>query len=151
MFVLHQNSRSELSMSDEYETPHDIFNSLCEKYQIIPMIDVCANVDNKKCSDFFDIDTDGLTYDWTVDVWCNPPHSITGKFVEKAFNEWTKNNINIMMLIPANTCSSVYWHDFIEGNAEYHAIKGRIRFLRNGSPSDHVSRNAYMCVIFRKR
>jgi len=149
--MLHHNVRSGLSLSDEYETPHDIFNSLCTKYNITPMIDVCANVDNKKCSNFFDINTDGLNSNWDDDVWCNPPHSITGKFVEKAFEEWNKNNINIMMIIPANTCSSKYWHDYIEDNAEYHAIKGRIRFLRDGSPSEHVSRNAYMCIIFRKK
>jgi phage N-6-adenine-methyltransferase len=149
--MLHQNSRSDLSLSDEYETPHDVFNSLCAKYEITPMIDVCANVDNKKCSDFFGVVVDGLLCSWTVDVWCNPPHSMTGKFVEKAFDEWNENNINIMMIIPANTCSSIYWHDFIEGSAEYHAIKGRIRFLRGGEPSKFMSRNAYMCVIFRKR
>jgi hypothetical protein len=70
--------------------------------------------------------------------------------VEKAYNEWQRNDISIIMLIPANTCSSKYWHDYIEGNAEYHAVKGRIRFLHDGSPSEYVSRNSYMCVIFRK-
>ena len=74
--MLHQNPRSALSLSDEYETPHDVFNSICEKYEIIPLVDVCATVDN--------------------------------------------------------------------------AVKGRIRFLHDGSPSEYVSRNSYMCVIFRK-
>ena len=148
--MLHQNPRSALSLSDEYETPHDVFNSICEKYEIIPIVDVCATVENKKCSEFFDVNSDGLTSDWLYDVWCNPPHSMTGKFVEKAYNEWQRNDITVIMLIPANTCSSKYWHDYIEGNAEYHAVKGRIRFLHNGSPSEHVSKNSYMCVIFRK-
>ena len=106
--MLHQNPRSALSLSDEYETPHDVFNSICNKHEVIPIVDVCASVYNK-------------------------------------------NDINIIMLIPANTCSSIYWHDFIEGNAEYHAVKGRIRFLRDGVPSEFMSRNAYMCVIFRKK
>ena len=147
---LHKKPRSSLSLSDEYETPHKLFSDICKKYEIVPMIDVCANVDNKKCSDFFNVVSDGLTCSWTVDVWCNPPHSITGKFVKKAYEEWRENNINIIMIIPANTCSSKYWHKYIEDNAEYHAIKGRIRFLYNGKPSEFMSRNAYMCIIFRK-
>jgi phage N-6-adenine-methyltransferase len=148
--VLHQNPRTEESQSDEYETPHKLFSDICKKYEIIPMLDVCANVDNKKCSDFFNVVSDGLTCSWTVDVWCNPPHSITGKFVKKAYEEWRENNINIVMIIPANTCSSIFWHEYIEESAEYHPIKGRIRFLRGGKPSKHMSRNAYMCIIFRK-
>ena len=59
------------------------------------------------------------------------------------------------MIIPANTISSNYWHEFIEGNAEYHPIRGRIKFLTpntlgNYEVSDFMSRNAYMCVIFRQ-
>ena len=56
--MLHQNPRSALSLSDEYETPHDVFNSICEKYEIIPIVDVCATVENKKCSEFFDVNSE---------------------------------------------------------------------------------------------
>jgi len=56
-----------------------------------------------------------------------------------------------MMILPANTVSSQYWHDCIEGIAEYHPIKGRIRFLRDGKPSEYPSRNAYVVVIWRAR
>ena len=55
-----------------------------------------------------------------------------------------------MMLVPANTVSTVWWHEYVEGIAEYHPVKGRIRFIRDGEPSKFQSRNAYICVIFRK-
>lgn len=58
--------------------------------------------------------------------------------------------MNIMMIIPTNTMSSGYWHNYIEKFAEYHPIKGRIRFLVDGKPSKHTSRNAYCVVIWRK-
>ena len=61
-----------------------------------------------------------------------------------------ENNINIMLLVPANTVSTVWWHDCVEDTTEYHAIKGRIRFLRDGKPSEFVSRNSYILIIYRK-
>lgn len=147
---LHQKPRSEASLSDEYETPDELYHSLCEKYHIEPHYDVACNVDNVKCFA-------GLTHSlddnihWTRDVWCNPPHSKNEEFVRKAYLEWIRNNINILMILPTNTMSSKYWHECIEGNAEYHPIKGRIRFLVDGKPSEHCSRNAYVCVIWRAR
>ena len=147
---LHQKPRSKLSLSDDYETPTQLYKELCFTHAIEPKIDVCANVDNKKCQDFFGVNVDSLLCSWTVDAWVNPPHSMTGKFVEKACNEWKKHNINVMMIIPANTCSSKYWHEFIQPYASYYPIMGRIRFLHEGKLSEHMSRNAYMCVVFRK-
>jgi hypothetical protein len=55
-----------------------------------------------------------------------------------------------MMILPTNTMSSKYWHECIEGITEYHPIKGRIRFLVDGKPSKHMSRNAYCVVIWRR-
>ena len=114
------------------------------------MIDVCATRENSKCVLYFTEKDNGLVQSWDQDIWCNPPHSMTGDFVKKAYSEWLKNNINILLLIPANTVSTGYWHEYIEDIAEYHAVKGRIRFLRDGLPSKFQSRNSYMLVIYRK-
>lgn len=139
-------------MSDEYETPQELYQLLCDKYRIFPTIDVAATHEMKKCDQYFTKQDSGLENSWDSDVWCNPPHTLTGKFVEKAYNEWRHHNINIILLIPANTVSSKFWHSFIEGNAEYYAQpQGRIRFLQDGKPSKYQARNAYMVVIFRRR
>ena len=135
---------------DEYETPPELYKDLCKKYDISPELDVCADALNKKCDYYFDMTMDGLYNPWRHDVWCNPPHSITEKFVRRAKFQWKKYNINIMMIIPTNTMSSIFWHECIEDIAEYHAIKGRPRFLQNGKKAPHISRNAYVCVIWRK-
>ena len=50
---LHKKPRSSKSLSDEYETPHDVFNSICNKYEIIPIVDVCASVGNKNHQQYF--------------------------------------------------------------------------------------------------
>ena len=82
----------------------------------------------------------------------NGNHCAIGRYMRSEFLdvEWKENNINIMLLIPTNTMSSNYWHQYIEGNAEYHPVKGRIHFLQDGKVSPFPSRNAYVCVIFRK-
>lgn len=171
--VLHQRKRSKESLSDEYETPIELFQTLCGEYALIPQLDVCADNSNTKSYYYIPKRLDGLNSEWVIDpfkcdwrrdlslysgskkrktdVWCNPPHSKNEQFVRKAFEQWQKHNINIMMLLPCNTQSSKYWHECIEKKAEYHPIKGRIRFLVDGKPSKHLSRNAYCVVIWRKK
>ena len=138
-----------LTADDEWETPKEFFDDLCEKYSINPRLDPCATSANRKCLLFFTEEENGLRQDWEHDVWCNPPHTMTGDFVRKAHEEWLKNNINIMILVPANTVSTIWWHDCVENVTEYHAIKGRIRFIRDGKPSKFVSRNSYILIIYR--
>ena len=138
-------------IDDEFETPSWLYCQLCIRYQVYPKLDVCATEKNKKCLEYFDFTKNALEQEWTKDVWMNDPHSLHEQFAEKAHQQWLKNNINILSIWPANCCRTEYWHKYIEGYAEYHAIKGAIRFLQNGRPSKETSRNAYLCVIWRHR
>ena len=150
---LHQRTRSLASHSDEYETPHTLYENLCNHFEIYPELDVCASKKVSKCKKFFSIDDNALDKDWKSDsVWCNPPHSKTKEFVLKADKEWTENDINIMMLVPANAVCAHYFSDiFYHQHAEYYRLAGRIRFLVDGEKSPHPSRNSYFVVVWRKR
>lgn len=139
------------STDDEFETPPKLFRDLCEKYILLPVLDVAATSKNKKCISYFTKSQNSLEHEWRGTVWCNHPHTLHEQFVEKCHQQWSKNNIDIIMIIPANCCRTTYWHKWIEGIAEYHAIKGSIRFLQNGKLSKDSSRNAYLCVIWRKK
>lgn len=146
---LHQKPRSKASLSDEYATPRELYNELCKKYDVYPNLDVCANDENHKCVLYL---TDAEKQDWKdYDVWCNPPHSQNDRFVALCYFHWQSKNRNVMMILPTNTMSTKYWHQCIEGKAEYHPIKGRIKFLVDGKPSEFCSRNAYVCIIWRAR
>ena len=151
-----------ITEENEYETPWLEFIALCKKHNIFPELDVAANSDNTKCDRWIE---DAMYQPWTlweqlgtlyyrtteiVPVWCNPPHTKTEEFVRRAYDQWKIHNMDIMMIIPTNTMSSNFWHDCIEDIAEYHAIKSRIRFYQNGKPSPNCSRNAYVCVIWKK-
>lgn len=146
---------------DEFETPNWLYNQLRIKYHISPDLDVFATKENTKCRNFFTISDNALEQEWilygvnqkpyVVDVWMNHPHSLHAESAKKAYQQWQKWNMNIMSIFPANCCRTTYWHRYIENIAEYHAIRGTIRFLQHGKPSTDASRNAYMCVIWRKK
>lgn len=120
-------------------------------YGVKPKMDVAADCLNTKCEMFITRKENALLRRWYWDSWCNPPHSKTEDFVRKALGEWMEFNNNIIMIIPTNTMSSNFWHECIENIAEYHAVRGRPRFLKNGRPAKFNSRNAYVCVIWRKK
>jgi phage N-6-adenine-methyltransferase len=154
---LHNNKRSKDSLSDEWETPEELYEYIMNEIDFTPMLDVCATESNSKCISHIWKEVNAFSLNWNEDVFCNPPHSLTGKFVEYANKMWTKNNINIVMLIPTNTMSSIYFHKFIELEkkttklVDYFPLLGRIQFLKDGKPSEYKSRNAYLVVTFKKR
>jgi len=148
--------KTELSLSDEWETPQELYDHLCEKYDIHPLIDATANVDNTKCQYFVG---DALHSRWTlgdyypeiVDVWCNPPHSKNEEFVKRAYAQWVEHDITIMMILPANALCTNYAENWIAPYAEYHPINRKFcKFLLDGKKKDS-SRNGYFVVIWRKR
>lgn len=154
---LHQRSRSEASLSDEWETPCELYFELCRKYEMNPLFDVAAKSTNTKCK-YYLPKPFGLTSDWLaprkkkVDVWINPPHTLTEEFVRMAYLQWIRFNINIMMIIPATALCSKYAMECIEGNAEYHPIlRSKTRFLVRGKQADNTSRNGYFVVLWYKR
>ena len=157
MSQLHNKKRSKNSLSDEWETPKELYHFIIHEVGFAPVLDVCATKENSKCLHHIWKELDGLNYEWTGDVWCNPPHSETSKWVEYANQQWRKNNINVVMLIPANTMSSIYFHKVVmlEKNStklvDFFPLLGRIRFLQNGKESEHKSRNSYIVVVFKKR
>lgn len=150
---LHQKPRSIVSLSDEWETPRELYDELCNRYKINPAFDVAATSQNTLCVNYKtkEDEIDGLQCNWIQDTWVNPPHSLNEEFVRKAYEQNQKNNTNVIMILPCNAMSAEYWHDCIEKKAEYHPIKGRIRFLIDGKLSKFASRNAYVAVIWRKK
>ena len=53
-----------LTADDEWETPKEFFDDLCEKYSINPRLDPCATSANRKCLLFFTEEENGLRQDW---------------------------------------------------------------------------------------
>lgn len=147
---------------DDYETPDPLFDNIRYETKLRFELDVCASDKKSLCFYWFTKKVNALNRDWIingypftklVDVWCNPPRSKNGKFVRKAFEEWTKHNINIVMLLTWNDFGNKYGQECIvpywmSGDIEVHNL-GKIKFNKNGKPSKYVSRLNYCWVWFK--
>lgn len=133
------------SKTNEWATPKLFFEELNKEFNFT--LDPCATDENHKCEKYYTIKEDGLLQDWKNHcVFCNPPYGSSIKhWVKKCYEEHKKNNITIVMLIPARTDTS-YFHEYIYHKAELRFIKGRLKFNDGNNPAPFPS----MVVIYRK-
>ena len=121
----------------EWETPEWLYNFLNMYYHFT--LDPCADKNNHKCDKFYTKEDNGLLQDWSGEtVFCNPPYGRElYKWVEKCFCENAKNDVEIVMLIPART-DTRWFHQFIYNNNKCYIIflKGRLKFgkAKNSAP-----------------
>ncbi|MCH9657189.1 phage N-6-adenine-methyltransferase [archaeon] len=151
-------SRTELSLSDEWETQQKLYDQLCKKYDIDPKLDVSATSQNTKCLVYMDEKDDALQLDWMYfgnDVWCNPPHSKTKQFVLKAHEQWMKHDINIMMLVPLQTLGRKYFNDIFDNyitpkkGTEWHRVQPRPVFTHPDQEKQENAKQEYVVLIWR--
>lgn len=126
--------RRALEGVDERRTPADIVEwaaSLVGPFTL----DVAASAANAKCREFYDVEADGLAQPWRGRVWCNPPYSNCGAWVNKAWTEYRAGRAeSIAMLLPANRTEQGWWHDSVEpyrdngGPLAVRFLRGRTRF-----------------------
>lgn len=121
---------------DHRATPPELFDPLNERFGFT--LDVAALPENAKCPRYFTPDDDGLSKSWLGEtVWCNPPYSNIGPWVEKAWFEAATSH-GIVMLVPANRCEQGWWQDHVEpfrdrGNGfSVEFLRGRRRFIGPG-------------------
>lgn len=121
------------SISSEWETPQELFDSLNSLYGFT--IDVAATDDNAKCKRYFTKENDGLSQSWAQEcVWCNPPYGREiGKWVRKAFQEAKQPGTVVVMLLPART-DTAWFHDCCRfGDVIF--LRGRLKFINRTFPS----------------
>ena len=100
-------------------------------------LDAAAAPHNAKCARYFTRQDDGLEQSWAGErVWCNPPYSKIGDWVEKAHREAYRPR-GIVMLLPANRTEQGWWQDWVEpfrlrGELTVEFLRGRMRFIKPG-------------------
>lgn len=131
------------SKSDEWSTPQNVFDALNLEFEFD--LDPCATDENHKCNQYYTKEDDGLTKDWGgCRVFCNPPYSRIGAWVEKCFREGQKDHTLVVLIIPSRT-DTKYFHNFIYNRSEIRFIKGRLKFGGHTENAPFPS----MVVIFR--
>ena len=118
-------------------------------------LDVAAAEHNAKCTRYFTRDDDGLLQSWAGEkVWCNPPYSGLGQWLEKAWAEWPETH-GIVMLLPANRCEQNWWQEWVEpfrdkpdGRLTTRFLPGRLRFIKPGATEIKPNeRPPFGCVL----
>lgn len=153
------------SDNDVRETPDALYLSLDEEFKFD--LDACATHRNTRCPLYFTedgqwaqpvvdgiwrtgagalklSDADGLTGSWeNRRVWCNPPYSDIGRWVNKA---WNSRADLVVMLVPATRTEQSWWQNYVEPyrdcsrkhpsgfRLQTSFIPGRVHFLENGKP-----------------
>ena len=113
------------SATVEWATPDNIFEPLAKEFLFA--LDVAANAENAKCSEFITREQDGLSVAWHGVCWCNPPYGRDiSKWVRKAVYE-TWNGVTTVMLIPVRS-NTAWWHELCIPFGEIRFIKGRPKF-----------------------
>ncbi len=141
----------DINVNDEWETPNDLFADACIRYNLRPILDVCATKENTKCIIYITKENDSLNQIWNKNFFMNPPYSEITQWMQKAYSEHKKHDVDAIILVYAKT-DTKWWHKYVEGIAEVHFIKGRIKFVK---PDGTVSKNSApypSCfIIYRKK
>lgn len=123
-------------------------------------LDVAACDEAHLAERYFTKADDGLMQPWKGRVWCNPPFSDIGPWVDKAWHEFNEARaITIAMLLPASRTEQPWWQSGVEayrdGRAELlgstfttHFLPGRTRFGHPGNPQGiGVGSPPFGCVL----
>jgi len=141
---------SVIHKQDVWETPPDVFCRGVDLAGFKPLVDYAASKENRKCLEFFDESIDALKHEWVKDGFLNWPYSKSYEFLQHAYEQHLKNNINLLGL-GYNKSDTKWYHEFAYGKAEIIPIKGRIKFLQNGKPSVNSAPYPSCWFIWRKK
>lgn len=108
-------------------------------------LDAAACAEAHVAERYFTAEDDGLKQPWTGRVWCNPPYSDIGPWVEKAWTEIESGRcLLVAMLLPATRTEQAWWQQLVEPYRDVppvdgialstHFLPGRQRFGIPGNP-----------------
>ena len=148
---------------DLLETPPWLMEKIEKETNLNFMIDLCASEENTKCDCFIDKEMDLLkqgdvTFKYhpkNEALFCNPPRSLNGKFVNFVYDElWLKYRLDIVMLLCWNDLGNKYGERLLPRimNREIKVKNlGKIKFYKNGKETEFPSRLTYLYAWFKKK
>ncbi len=148
--------------SDEwYSTPEtDLWARRCAGVDAWDL-DVAACDEAHLAEAYFTKAHDGLAQPWRAPrVWCNPPYSQIGAWVEKAWLEAEAGRFDVLaMLLPAVKTEQRWWAEWVEPFRDgrgSHALgyqmeprcqSGRAAFAAPGTNGEPIKGSPFGCVL----
>src|SRR3990167_7830081 len=117
---------------DLWLTPPELFSVLDKEFQFD--LDAAASFENALYPVYITEQQNALTTPWIGrSVWCNPPYSLIGPFVKRAYEESLEQKNTVVILIPTYT-DPKYWRDYVTKAHEIRHLVGRIQFIDGNNP-----------------
>lgn len=148
---------------DYFETPQWLFDAIVKDTGLHFDLDLCASDDNSKCTAYVDEEMDVLKrtaeafkyYSPNDAIYCNPPRSKNGKFVNFVYDIlWKECNIDVVMLLCWNDMGNKYgekiFADIVSGDIIAKNL-GKVIFNKKGIPSEFPSRLTYFWAWFKHK
>jgi len=131
---------------DNWETPPEFFMVCDDEFDF--KLDAAASETNTLCERYITAEQDALVTPWDAPtVFCNPPYTLIGPFVCRAYEQSQERNNTICILIPAYT-DPKYWANYVMKAHEVRFLKGRLQFLEEGKKKQSA-RFPSVLVVFR--
>lgn len=116
---------------DNWRTPKELFYTLDAEFLFD--LDAAASEENSLCERYITAEQDALITEWGADpaihsVYCNPPYTLIGPFVQRAYEQSQKHHMTTVVLIPAYT-DPKYWANWVMLAHEVRFLKGRLAFI----------------------
>ncbi len=136
---------AKLPRTDVWLTPDDVYRRACNRWHVTPQLDAASHEKFKKCAHCITAEQNALTTEWLVDgkpvpVWLNPPNSLLTEFTLRAFNQWEKYNMPILIIMPMQAMTNTQVNDKIwqgvgDGTLGVYGISPRVAFMRIDEPN----------------
>ena len=135
---------------NDYKTPPVLYEKALEHWGLDKFdLDTCCTVENIPAYRYYKFWlNDGLSEDWEMFNWCNPPFNECRKWIAKAYLESQKGN-KTAMLIPVRT-ETAYWHEYILHNPDVKIewLRKGYKFFNRDNEEMGVFKNALAIVYF---
>ena len=128
------------SGNNEWYTPSEYIEAAREAMGSIDTDPASNDIANKvvKAEKYYTIETDGLSHDWTGNVWMNPPYSsdLISRFVEKLKEQ--RVNYNQAIILVNNATETQWFYEIVKIASAVCFPKSRVKFYmpdgKTGAP-----------------
>ena len=124
--------------SDNWRTPIELYNKLNNEF----------NFDFDPCP--YKSEFNGLTCEWGLSNFVNPPYSNVTSFLKKAHYELYYGKAKICVFLLFSNTDTRWFHNYIYNIAELRFIKGRLKFISDDIKKNNTAMRPSMVCILKK-
>jgi len=131
-----------INIKDDWQTPPELYQSLNDRFHFT--YDPCP----------INPTEDGLSVSWHGSVFCNPPYSEVGKWIEKGYNEILLGNVDCLVYLVYAKVDTKWFHHYIYKNPIIHwdieFLPRRVKFIDHTGKCGSSPFPSMLCIYEKK-